>query len=305
MSRSGREIVPGGLELSDDASVEELQLALHVYNKKWYPSRQRFTLPLDPKEKKPTVLEPGKKISEYFGSKTGEFQVVFKDLGPQVGYKTVFFWEYFGPLFVYSLFYLFPRQFYPWSEDGRKVTYPAQTLAFFYWSFHYAKRIFETFFVHRFSHATMPVFNLFRNCSYYWFFGAFVSYFVNHPLYTPVPENRAYAALIFSVICQLSNFYCHIILRGLRSSDDKGGYQIPRGFLFNYITCANYFTEILGWVGFNIATQTVAGVIFMIAGGYQMAMWAIAKHKRLRRVFDGKEGRPKYPKRWVMFPPFL
>lgn len=30
------------------------------------------------------------------------------------------------------------------------------------WSFHYAKRLLETVFVHRFSHATMPIMNIFR-----------------------------------------------------------------------------------------------------------------------------------------------
>eukprot|EP00983_Pelagomonas_calceolata_P000057 1568-Pelagomonas_calceolata.AAC.3 len=31
----------------------------------------------------------------------------------QVGYATVFFWEYFGPLIVYPLFFFFPKLFYP------------------------------------------------------------------------------------------------------------------------------------------------------------------------------------------------
>lgn len=52
----------------------------------------------------------------------------------------------------------------------------------------------------------MPVFNLFKNCTYYWGFAAFVGYFVNHPLYTPPPLNRSYAALLFSLACQLANF---------------------------------------------------------------------------------------------------
>jgi hypothetical protein len=47
---------------------------------------------------------------------------------------------------------------------------------------------------------------------------------------------------------------CHIILANLRKPGEKG-YKIPAGFLFNYITCANYFAEIMGWVCFSIATQ--------------------------------------------------
>ena len=36
------------------------------------------------------------------------------------------------------------------------------SLAAICWSFHYIKRLLETVFVHRFSHATMPIANLFR-----------------------------------------------------------------------------------------------------------------------------------------------
>jgi len=36
-----------------------------------------------------------------------------------------------------------------------------------------------------------------------------------------------------------------------------------------------------------------------------MIQWAIAKHKRLRKLFDGKDGRKAYPRRWIILPPFL
>lgn len=52
------------------------------------------------------------------------------------------------------------------------------------WSLHYIKRILETLFIHRFSHGTMPLRNLFKNCSYYWLFTLYVAYHINHPLYT-------------------------------------------------------------------------------------------------------------------------
>ena len=46
------------------------------------------------------------------------------------------------------------------------------------------------------------------------------------------------------------------------------------------------------------------GVIFMSVGALQMSIWATAKHNRLRKQFDGKEGREKYPRRWILMPPF-
>ena len=35
--------------------------------------------------------------------------VVFKDLGPQIGYRTVFILEYLGPLLIYPIFYFVPQ----------------------------------------------------------------------------------------------------------------------------------------------------------------------------------------------------
>ncbi|CAI5515925.1 unnamed protein product [Closterium sp. Naga37s-1] len=299
-SRSGKEIVKGGLQLPDEASVADLQKALHKTNKKWYPARQRFTLPAPASGAKPVVLDAKKRLAEYSTGTT--LDVVFKDLGPQIGFKTVFFWEYFGPLVLYSLFYFFPQVFY--VDGANRKLKDVQTYALIYWTFHYTKRILETFFVHRFSHGTMPLQNLFRNCGYYWSFAAFVSFFVNHPMYTPVSETQIAIGFGIAIVNQLSNLYCHIILRNLRSGSSSG-YQIPSGFLFNFITCANYTTEITAWLGFNVATQSVAGYLFMLAGAMQMAEWALAKHKRLVKLFDGKEGRPKYPRRWIMLPPFF
>ena len=40
---------------------------------------------------------------------------------------------------------------------------------------------------------------------------------------------------------------CHLILSNLRAPGGSG-YVIPRGFLFDYVTCANYTAEIWSWV---------------------------------------------------------
>lgn len=57
-----------------------------------------------------------------------------------------------------------------------------------------------------------------------------------------------------------------------------------RGYLFDYITCANYTTEVWGWVAFSVGVQALPAAIFMVAGAYQMAIWALQKHRRLNKV---------------------
>ncbi|KAL5710862.1 very-long-chain enoyl-CoA reductase [Ranunculus cassubicifolius] len=305
VSRSGRDIIKGGIDLNDSATVTDLQEAIHRQTKKYYPSRQRLTLPVQPGSKtKPVVLASNKSLSDYTDGNSKTLTIVFKDLGPQVSYSTLFFFEYLGPLLIYPMFYYFPVYSF-FGYKGERTIHPVQTYAMYYWCFHYFKRIMETFFVHRFSHATSPISNVFRNCLYYWTFGAYVAYYVNHPLYTPVSDLQMKIGFGFGAINQLSNFYCHILLRSLRSPGGKGGYQIPYGFLFNIVTCANYTTEIYQWLGFNIATQTVAGYVFLVVAASIMTNWALAKHRRLVKLFDGKDGRAKYPWRWAILPPFI
>ena len=311
VSKSGRPITKEPLVLDASETVDGLALEVLALSQKGglllpgkpllTPERQRFTVPAKDGGK-PTVLASGKKLSDY-DLKDGDV-LVFKDLGQQVGYTTVFFWEYFGPMVVYPLVYMLPQYLYGRTQMSNFTRHPVQLLACYYWVFHFAKRIAETFLVHKFSHGTMPIFNLVRNCGYYWGFAAFVSYFVNHPLYTPPPLERSQVALGLAMLMQAGNLYSHVILSNLRPKGSKE-YRVPRGFLFNYVTCANYTFEILGWALYNVATQSIPGILFMLAGGGQMVLWAITKHKRLRKQFDGKEGREKYPRRWIILPPFI
>jgi len=300
-TRSGKKLCT--VSVPANGTVTDLKAAIARSIKALATHRQRLTLPAagDAKKEKPVVLADSQALVDY-GLRNGG-TVIVKDLGPQVGYSTVFVLEYAGPLLCYLIPYLLPALVYPWAGSAAHVApkRDVQVLAMAYHTFHYAKRILETLFVHKFSHATMPIFNLARNCSYYWTAGFGLGYFINHPHYTPVGDAQWKVGFALALLAQASNFYCHVIQSGLRPKGGKG-YVIPRGFLFEYFTCANYTAEIAGWLCFNIATQTLFGYGFMLVGLMQMRAWAYAKHKRLVQLFDGKQGREKYPRRWKLLP---
>ena len=119
-------------------------------------------------------------------------------------------------------------------------------------------------FVHRFSHATMPMRNLFKNCSYYWLFTLYVAYHINHPSFTPPSETKFLIGAITFVTCEMGNLSIHLALRNLRPPGTTIR-KIPKPtgnpftLLFNHVSCPNYTYEIGSWIGFTIMTQCIPG----------------------------------------------
>lgn len=296
-TRSGRPI--GEYELEANATCEDLSRAIHTANPKYHPHRQRlYSSPVQPGARGTPLKE-----SDVL---TDGATVVFKDLGLQISWKSVFLLEYFGPLILYPLFFLQPRLIYGNAVDSVQSAWAkeVQFSALIAWTFHYGKREMETLFVHRFSNATMPFSNLFKNCGYYWGFAAYVAYFVNHPLYTPPSEDLVYSGMCLFYLMEMGNLSSHITLRMLRPPGTKVR-RVPHGGLFECVTCPNYFYEIAAWGGFNLMTKTAAGCLFMAAGALQMLLWAQKKHRNYKKEFDGKDGRELYPKNRKIIVPFL
>lgn len=219
-------------------------------------------------------------------------ELYFKDLGPQIGWSTVFLCEYAGPLFCYMINYFRPALIY--GQGAANANYHQVVhIAAICWSFHYIKRILETIFVHRFSHATMPMMNLFKNCSYYWGFAFYVGYYVNHPLYTPAlfKDAQIYLGLLGFIFSELGNFSIHIALRNLRppgTTERKIPMPTSNPFtqLFSLVSCPNYTYEIAAWVSFSVMTQALPALLFTLAGGGQMVIWALGKHRNYRKEFS-------------------
>lgn len=57
------------------------------------------------------------------------------------------------------------------------------------------------------------------------------------------------------------NWRSDYIVRHLRKPGDTNHY-LPKGGLFNYVTSANYFGELVEWCGFAILTWSASGALF-------------------------------------------
>lgn len=230
-------------------------------------------------------------------------KVFVKDLGPQIGWNTVFLLEYAGPLVIYAAVACRPWILYGELAYNQTFTTTAK-IALTCWSIHYLKRVLETLFVHRFSHGTMPIRNLFKNCGYYWGFCLYVAYHVNHPLFTPPPIIFQAIGLGLFALCESGNLATHVLLRNLRPAGSTVR-KIPKpdscplNILFNYVSCPNYTYEVGSWIGFTLLTSCLPAALFTFAGFYQMAVWALGKHKNYKKEF------PDYPKQRKAIIPFI
>lgn len=63
------------------------------------------------------------------------------------------------------------------------------------------------------------------------------------------------------------NWHSDYIIRHLRKPGDTNHY-LPKGGMFDYVTSANYFGEIVEWCGFAVLTWSASGAVF--------AWWTIA-----------------------------
>lgn len=222
--------------------------------------------------------------------------IQIKDLGSQISWRTVFIAEYSGPLIIHQLLF-------GWYFSGLGLL---QILAYTLTSFHYAKRLWESCYVHKFSHETMPLNNLFKNCAHYWLLSGL---WMAKEIYS-VPFPTTYSSLsTWSLIriimlvsgfiaAELGNLYSHVILARIRSSsNDNKKRAIPRGFAFEWVSCANYMFESIAWLLFAILINNRSSWIFWILSTGQMYIWARKKHLKYLKEF------PNYPRnRKAMFP---
>ena len=107
--------------------------------------------------------------------------------------------------------------------------------------------------------------------------------------------------LILGLIIFIIGIYINIssdnILIKLRTN--QKGYVIPKGKLFNYVSCPNFFGEIIEWLGFAIMTLNPGSISFLIWTICNLIPRSKAHHKWYQENFKD------YPKKRKAVIPYL
>ncbi|XP_058257482.1 very-long-chain enoyl-CoA reductase isoform X5 [Hemibagrus wyckioides] len=268
------------------STVGDIKGLFHRVYPQWYPARQ--ALKLHPKS---AELRDDELLQNLPVGVTAT--LYFQDLGPRFGWTMVFLSEYVGPLLIYLLFYFRLPYIYTHTHILTPPgPHPVVSLACVCHSLHYIKRLMETVFVHRFTHGTLPVGVIIRNCVYYWGFAAWLAYYINHPLYTPPSygQPQVICALVMFMLCEVGNFSIHWSLNtsgadGVKYRSFPHPSKNPFTWLFFFVSCPNYTYEVGVWVSFSVMTQCVPVAVFTLIGFVQMTIWAKWKHKAYTREF--------------------
>jgi 3-oxo-5-alpha-steroid 4-dehydrogenase 1 len=80
---------------------------------------------------------------------------------------------------------------------------------------------------------------------------------------SPISSLRVAAGVALFVCGFLTHVLSDRTLRSLRRQGE-GGYSIPRGGLFEYVSSPNYFGEIVEWCGWALATWSLPGLAFAL-----------------------------------------
>lgn len=174
------------------------------------------------------------------------------------------------------------------------VLAPAALIGAAMWGFHFVRRTLEAAWVHRYGKGRVPLSDVVTEYVYYWGFATWNAWSVTSPWYRGPAEWQLGLGIGVFLLAEWGNAKAHRMLRDLRPPGSKER-VIPRGFLFERVSCPHYTFEILSWVGFALVTGTWAALAFLCVGAAILGAWARSRHLAYRKDFDGLEGREAYP----------
>lgn len=176
------------------------------------------------------------------------------------------------------------------------------TLMVFFFIIHYINRALIYPQRIKTSGKRMPVSSMFYSMVFYsingyligYYFGAFKAYPVEW-LWDP--------RFLFGLLLFVSGFFINVqsdnILIHLRKPGETD-YKIPQGGFFRWVSCPNYFGEIIEWTGFAIMTWSLPGLIYALWVGLPLISQALQAHQWYREKFPDD-----YPKERKAVLPFI
>ncbi|MDH3612201.1 MAG: DUF1295 domain-containing protein [Gammaproteobacteria bacterium] len=173
------------------------------------------------------------------------------------------------------------------AGDRALATVPLVLLAM--WQLHYINRTFIYPLRIRESNKRMPIsvagMAFLFNCLNAYINARWISHFAEYPTSWLASNAFVLGALCFSVGWAINQHADTTLLR-LRQRNETD-YQIPRGGLYRWISCPNYFGEMLEWVGWAIATWSLAGTAFAAFTVANLLPRALANHRWYQQEFAG------------------
>jgi len=171
------------------------------------------------------------------------------------------------------------------------------------WEAHYIHRAFIYPFQIADGKKSMPVIIMLMaivfNCGNAFINGGYIFEFSGGYPLSWLSQPRTIFGVIIFVAGFVINRWSDRILRSLRThpGDD---YQIPYGGLFRWVSCPNYFGEIIEWTGWAIATWSLPGLSFAIWTFANLAPRARAHHAWYQEHFRDYPSRRKalFPGVW-------
>jgi 3-oxo-5-alpha-steroid 4-dehydrogenase 1 len=109
------------------------------------------------------------------------------------------------------------------------------------------------------------------------------------------------AGLVIYEVGFWATIRCEYIMRHLRDGDGDSApivrYKIPQGFLFEYITSPQYFTELVAFFGWAVMTWSPAGAVIFCISFANLVPRAVQSQAWYRQKFDNYP-----PERKILIP---
>jgi len=168
----------------------------------------------------------------------------------------------------------------------RPPSSPVPWLMLGLWEVHYIHRALVFPFRMRGGGKPMPIvisgMGVFFNC---------INGYLNGHWLTATPYDLAWLGdprFVLGVLVMAAGFAVNLrsdaILRGLRAPGETA-YKIPTGGLYRWISCPNYFGEIIEWFGWALLTWSLAGLSFAVWTAANLVPRALTHHRWYRERF--------------------